>query len=172
MASKQGRGDDALERIAEHVEKVAGQVRWLAYQLSQAGIAEDGLAFAIETLGSERVKREVEQGPPFGVRCRGRAAFATDPDELAAWTILSACEPGVVSRRWRPGGTRSGLADGLADVPIADAKSAKSRPEKSRLRQLSGGPFRGLPLPRATTTFGLTDVPSMKRRGRLRAQIG
>lgn len=99
MATKQGRGDDALGRIAEHVEKVAGQVRWLAYQLRQAGIAEDGLGFAIRTLGSERVKCEVEQGPPFGVRCRGRAAFATDPDEAAAWTILSACEPGVVSRR-------------------------------------------------------------------------
>ena len=99
MTSKQGRGDDALGRIAEHVEKVAGQVRWLAFQLRQAGVAEDGLGFAIRTLGSERVKAEVEQGPPFGVRCRGRAAFASDPDELAAWTILSACEPGVVSRR-------------------------------------------------------------------------
>ena len=98
MRSNQGRGSDALGRIAEQVEKVAGQVRWLAYQLRQAGIAEDGLPFAIEALGSERVKREVEQGPPFGVRCRGRAAFATDPDEMAAWTILSACEPGVVSR--------------------------------------------------------------------------
>ena len=99
MRSNQARGSDTLGRIAEHVEKVAGQVRWLAFQLRQAGIAEDGLAFAIRTLGSERVKREVEQGPPFGVRCRGRAAFASDPDEMAAWTILSACEPGVVSPR-------------------------------------------------------------------------
>ena len=99
MASKQGRGDDTLARIAGQVEKVAGQVRWLAYQLRQSGIAEEGLGFAIRTLGSERVKREVEQGPPFGVRCRGRAAFATDPEEAAAWTILSACEPGAVTRR-------------------------------------------------------------------------
>ncbi len=98
MRSNQGREGDALGRIAEQVEKVAGQVRWLAYQLRQAGIAEDGLPFAIDTLGTDRVKREVEQGPPFGVRCRGRAAFATDQDECAAWTILSACEPGVVSR--------------------------------------------------------------------------
>ena len=98
MRSNQGRGSDALGRIAEQVEKVAGQVRWLAYQLRQAGIAEDGLPFAIATLGTGRVKREVEQGPPFGVRCRGRAAFATDPDERAAWTILSACEPRAVSR--------------------------------------------------------------------------
>ena len=95
----QGGGADGLERIAEHVEKVAGQVRWLAFQLREAGVAEQGLGFAISTLGSERVKAEVEQGPPFGVRCRGRAAFASDPDETAAWTILSACAPGVVSRR-------------------------------------------------------------------------
>ena len=99
MGSNQGRGSDALERIAEQVEKVAGQVRWLAFQLREAGIAELGLGFAVRTLGTDRVKREVEQGPPFGVRCRGRAAFASDPDEMAAWTILSACEPGVVSRR-------------------------------------------------------------------------
>ena len=104
MASNQGRGDDALGRIAEHVEKVAGQVRWLAFQLRQAGVAEDGLEFAIKTLGSERVKGEVEQGPPFGVRCRGRAAFAGDPDERAAWTILSACSPGAVSRHLGEGG--------------------------------------------------------------------
>ena len=99
MTSNQRETDGRLGRIAEQVEKVAGQVRWLAYQLRQAGIAEDGLGFAISTLGTGRVKAEVEQGPPFGVRCRGRAAFATDPDEGAAWTILSACEPGAVSRR-------------------------------------------------------------------------
>ena len=99
MRGNQRETDGQLARIAEQVEKVAGQVRWLAYQLRKAGVAEDGLDFAVETLGSERVKQEVQQGPPFGVRCRGRAAFATDPDEAAAWTILSACEPGVVSRR-------------------------------------------------------------------------
>ena len=99
MGSNQGRGDEALGTIAEQVEKVAAQIRWLAYQLREAGVAEDGLPFAIDTLGRARVKREVEAGPPFGVRCRGRAAFAADPDEAAAWTILSACSPGAVSRR-------------------------------------------------------------------------
>ena len=98
MYGNQGGRNDTLATIAEQVEKVARQVRWLAYQLRQAGVAEDGLPFAIDTLGTGRVKREVEAGPPFGVRCRGRAAFATDHDEAAAWTILSACEPGVVAR--------------------------------------------------------------------------
>ena len=100
------REDGPLGAIAEQVEKVAAQVRWLAYQLREAGVAEDGLPFAIDTLGRERVKREVEAGPPFGVRCRGRAAFATDPDEAAAWTILSACSPGAVSRQ-AGGGSRA-----------------------------------------------------------------
>ena len=99
MRSNQGERSDTLGLVAEQVEKVARQVRWLAYQLRQAGVAEDGLGFAIDTLGTRRVKREVEAGPPFGVRCRGRAAFAADADECAAWTILSACEPSVVSRR-------------------------------------------------------------------------
>lgn len=120
LRGSQGSGSDGLERIAEHVERVAGQVRWLAYQLRQAGVAEQGLGFAIRTLGSGRVKAEVEQGPPFGVRCRGRAAFATDPDECAAWTILSACEPGAVKRR----------LGGAAERPKRAGRRRRGRPRR------------------------------------------
>ena len=133
MAGKQGRADDALGRIAEQVEKVAGQVRWLAYQLREAGIAEDGLGFAVRTLGTERVKREVEQGPPFGVRCRGRAAFASDPDELAAWTILSACAPAAVSRRIGAG-QASGRRAAVSRRGGAGADGARGRTRRQRAR--------------------------------------
>jgi hypothetical protein len=127
MRGNRESGDGSLGAIAEQVEKVAAQIRWLAYQLREAGVAEDGLPFAIDTLGRERVKREVEAGPPFGVRCRGRAAFAADPDEAAAWTILSACSPEAVSRRVGGGSNaRRRRRGGRRDRRVARPKVARS----------------------------------------------
>jgi hypothetical protein len=76
-----------------------GSVAALAFELRQAGAAEQGLGFALRTLGSDRVLEELRTPVRFGARCGRRARHAPDRDERAAWTILAASGPRAVERR-------------------------------------------------------------------------
>ena len=71
----------------------------LAFELRQAGIAPQGLGFALRTLGSDRVLEELRTRARFGARCQRRGVVASDPDERAAWTILAASGPQAIERR-------------------------------------------------------------------------
>lgn len=71
----------------------------LAFELRQAGAAEQGLGFALRTLGSDRVLEELRTPARFGARCGRRARLAPDRDERAAWTILAASGPRAIERR-------------------------------------------------------------------------
>jgi hypothetical protein len=71
----------------------------LAFELRQSGIAQQGLGFALRTLGSDRVLEELRSRARFGARCQRRGAVATDPDERAAWTILAASGPQAIELR-------------------------------------------------------------------------
>jgi hypothetical protein len=71
----------------------------LAFELRQAGIAPQGLGFALRTLGPDRVIEELRTRARFGARCQRRGAVASDPDERAAWTILAASGPRAIERR-------------------------------------------------------------------------
>ena len=76
-----------------------GSVAALAFELRQAGAAEQGLGFALRTLGSDRVLEELRTPARFGARCGRRARLAPDRDERAAWTILAASGPRAIERR-------------------------------------------------------------------------
>ena len=99
----------------------------LAFELRQAGIATQGLGFALRTLGSDRVLEELRTRARFGARCQRRGVTASDPDERAAWTILAASGPRSVERRLereglihrsrsRPRAARPSRAE--ADAPV------------------------------------------------------
>jgi len=76
-----------------------GSVAALAFELRKAGAAEQGLGFALRTLGSDRVLEELRTPARFGARCGRRARLAADRDERAAWTILAASGPRAIERR-------------------------------------------------------------------------
>ena len=76
-----------------------GSVAALAFELRQGGAAEQGLGFALRTLGSDRVLEELRTPARFGARCGRRGRLAADRDERAAWTILAASGPRAIERR-------------------------------------------------------------------------
>jgi hypothetical protein len=104
-----------------------GSVTALAFELRQAGAAEQGLGFALRTLGSDRVIEELRTPARFGARCGRRARLAPDRDERAAWTILAASGPRAIERRLERDGLirrrrvaragRTGRQDG---APVTD----------------------------------------------------
>ena len=92
-----------------------GSVAALAFELRQAGAAEQGLGFALRTLGSDRVLEELRTPARFGARCGRRARLATDRDARAAWTILAASGPRAIERQAKLGRPRAGQVGG--EVP-------------------------------------------------------
>ena len=94
----------------------------LAFELRQAGIAPQGLGFALRTLGSDRVLEELRTRARFGARCQRRGVVASDPDERAAWTILAASGPGAIERRLE----RDGLMRPSRRRPRAERRSRRA----------------------------------------------
>ena len=113
---------------ADHARPHPG-IAALALMLRQAGLAEHGLGFALQTLGSDRVLEELRTPHRFGARCGRRARLAPDRDERAAWTILAASGPraierrlerdGVIRRRRHPRRDGRRDADGASDRRVA-----------------------------------------------------
>jgi hypothetical protein len=93
----------------------------LAFELRQAGAAEQGLGFALRTLGSDRVLEELRTPARFGARCGRRARLAADRDERAAWTILAASGPRAIERRLE--------RDGLIRRPHGARRTTTGTPE-------------------------------------------
>jgi hypothetical protein len=91
----------------------------LAFELRQAGIAHQGLGFALRTLGSDRVLEELRTRARFGARCQRRGVVASDPEERAAWTILAAAGPRAIERRLE----RDGLIRRPGYRPRAERRS-------------------------------------------------
>ena len=112
----------------------------LALMLRQAGLAEQGLGFALRTLGSDRVLEELRTPARFGARCGRRARLAPDVDERAAWTILAASGPRAIERRLE--------RDGLIRQPRRSPSGTSARRDRP-----TGGPNR-VPLLRGRAEFG------------------
>jgi hypothetical protein len=101
----------------------------LAFELRQAGIAPQGLGFALRTLGSDRVLEELRTRARFGARCQRRGVTPSDPDERAAWTILAASGPRAIERRLeRDGLIRRPQGQPRAGRPRGDAASTADAP--------------------------------------------
>jgi hypothetical protein len=100
----------------------------LAFELRQAGIAHQGLGFALRTLGSDRVLEELRIRARFGARCQRRGATASDPDERAAWTILAASGPRAIERRLE----RNGL------IPARRQGARAARPSRDVSTETDG----------------------------------
>lgn len=98
-----------------------GSVAALAFELRKAGVAEQGVGFALRTLGSDRVLEELRTPARFGARCGRRARLAPDGEERAAWTILAASGPRAIERRLE--------RDGLIRRPRAAQRARTGRPE-------------------------------------------
>jgi hypothetical protein len=97
MTNRPDSGAAAPSRATAH--HGTPSVAALAFELRQAGIAQQGLGFALRTLGSDRVLEELRTRARFGARCQRRGVTANDPDERAAWTILAASGPRAIERR-------------------------------------------------------------------------
>jgi hypothetical protein len=114
MAARRRGGRRQRER---EVARVVGQ-------LARGGIADQGIAFALRTVGVACAAARLAGEPPFAAACRDLAVGARSRDERAAWIILAAARPDAVRRR---------LAAVGVDVPARRRRRARPAREPALL---------------------------------------